>query len=158
MRTSINYLCGLSLLTALSLTPTAAFASKTVLHGSICQNIYPPEFAPYGEGVYHEAAGVRNSTNEAKFVVCPLVRVNGSGTLTDIEVTIDDTTGDMWCTVGVTSRYSTNATYETLYGSGVGDQVLDFGAVAGSQYEGNYYVFCTLPPASKVTSIVVDES
>ena len=87
MCTSINYLFGLSLLTALSFPPTAAFASKTVFHG---QNICSPEFAPYGEGVYHEAAEVRNSTNEAKFVVCPLIRINGSGTLTDIGVTIDD--------------------------------------------------------------------
>lgn len=143
-----------------SAAPTPAMAAKTVFHGATCENVYQPDFAPYGEGVANTATGIANTTNSFKYVVCPIDRlIGGGGSLTDVEVSIRSNNTDTWCRINSTDRYGNSGTSSPiLYAAGTGAQTLDFGSFGSAPYEGMYYAFCVLGPNAKVTSIAVDEN
>lgn len=137
----------------------AQAATKETFSGTQCESLYDAN-SPYGEHVdYQYGAIINRSSTYWGYIDCPVPRANGysSGTISDLEVSVTDTDGSMWCTVINRDRFGDTVASETVNSTGTGDRVLDFGGVAGSAYEGYITVFCVLPRSGgKVHSIVVD--
>lgn len=143
---------------ALLVLPGEALATKAVFHGSTCQTFNPP-WESGGTGVWRGNYGIRNSASPYRFVVCPISWQNGfGGNITDIEVSMYDTSGQSWCTVVTADQHNRSGGYKTRYTSTAGLQVSDFGSIPYSSYEGTYFVRCLLRPNAEIRSIVVDES
>lgn len=137
----------------------SSWATKETFSGTLCESLYDFSW-PYGAGIAYQYGAIWNrSSTDWAYVDCPVPRANGfsSGTIADLEVSVTDTSGDMWCSVANMDRYGSAVATETVYSSGTGNRTLDFGSVAGSTYEGYINVFCVLPKnGGRVNSIVVD--
>ncbi len=145
-----------ALLTVLAIP---SWASKETFSGTMCESLYDNTW-PYGENVTYQYGAIWNrSSTHWGYVDCPVPRANGysSGTIADLEVSVTDPSGDMWCTAINRNRYGDTVGSETVYSSGTGNRILDFGSVSGTAYEGYITVFCVLPMnGGRVNSIVVD--
>lgn len=138
---------------------STAMASKQVFPGSVCENNYPPN-SSYGTGIYRTYGTSRNSASNWRYMWCPIDRANGANSsgATDLEISVIDPTGDMWCQATSYNRYGTsNAVTEMRSVSGSGNRIIDFGSLPGGFYEGYYAVFCVVPTGGSITSISVDE-
>lgn len=139
---------------------TSSAATKVVFNGAICQNIASPDTS-FGNGLDYSQGETRNASSGYRYVVCPLVRMNGGGGgITDIEVSVSTSSSNSgtFCSALTGDRYTNNVTSESRDANASGVQVLDFASVSGAYYEGTYWVFCALASGAAVTSIVMDES
>lgn len=145
----------------IGLSSEAMAASKTVIHGSDCENNYPPN-SSLGTDLYQSATGLRNGSTSWRYIVCPIPNVQGfsSGTLTDVDVAVYSTNPDMWCRVGSYDRYLSTGNVSALReANGTGNRNIDFGNPGlTSYYEGSFYVFCVLPAGGYIRSIAVDQN
>lgn len=149
-------------LSAILLSTTASIShavTKQTFSGTQCESVYSASTV-YGAGIgYQYGAIENNSSTHWGYIDCPVPRANGysSGTIADLEVSVTDTDGGMWCTAINRNRFGDTVASETVYSTGTGDRVLDFGSVAGTAYEGYITVFCVLPKSGgKIHSIVLD--
>jgi hypothetical protein len=136
-----------------------AMASKQVFPGSVCENNYPPD-SSLGTGVYRTYGTSRNSSSSWRYMWCPIDRANGSNSsgATDLEVSVYDPTGEMWCQATSYNRYgNSTAVTEMRSVNSAGHRIIDFGSLPGGYYEGYYAVFCVVPSNGRISSITVDE-
>lgn len=156
---SINKMAIVAALVLLGGISLPAAASKQVFPGSVCENNYPPD-SSLGTGIYRTYGTTRNSSSNWRYIWCPIDRANGSNSsgATDLEISVNDPTGDMWCQATSYNRYGNNiAVTEMRSVSGTGRRIIDFGSLPSGYYEGYYAVFCVLPSGGSITSISVDE-
>jgi hypothetical protein len=135
-------------------------ATKQTFGGALCESSYNVN-STYGESVdYHFGSIYNNSNSVWGYIHCPVPRANGysSGSVADLEVSVTDTDGNMWCSAYVRNRYGAVIGSETVNSSGTGNRILDFGSVAGgAPYEGYLDIFCVLPRnGGALHSIAVD--
>lgn len=145
----------------MGLSSEALAASKTVIHGSDCENIYPPN-SSLGTDLYNSTWGLRNASSGWRYVVCPIPNVQGlsTGTLTDVDVAVNSTDPEMWCRVSSYDRYLNTGNATALReANGTGRRNIDFGNPGlTSYYEGSFFVFCVLPVGGSILSIAVDQN
>ena len=149
MRTHITSLKILIvLLSSLFITYNLQAATKQTFGGTLCESVYNVTEA-YGENIGYQYGSIINSSNTRwGYIDCPVPRANGytSGNVLDLEVSVTDTSGNMWCSAHVRDRYGNISGSETVYSSGTGDRILDFGSLpGGAPYEGFVNIFCVLP-------------
>ncbi len=138
----------------------AQAATKQTIGGTVCESVYNVN-SVYGASVGYQYGAINNrSSSRWGYIDCPIDRTNGysSGSISDLEISVTDTDGDMWCTAIVRDRYGEMVGSKTVNSSGTGKRVLDFGAVpGGAPYEGFANVFCVLPKqGGAIHSISVD--
>lgn len=139
--------------------PLCHAVTKETFSGTLCESVYGPTTTLGANVAYQYGAIINRSRTDWAYVDCPVPRANGntSGTIRDLEVSITDSEGNMWCTAVNYDRFGTSVASETVYSSGTGNRILDFGTVAGSSYEGYISVFCVIPKnGGRINSIAVD--
>lgn len=135
-------------------------ATKQIFGGTLCKSLYNVNEV-YGENIDYQYGSIFNeSSTRWGYINCPVPRANGysSGNVLDLEVSVTDTNGNMWCSAQVRDRYGNVTGSETAYSSGTGNRILDFGSVpGGAPYEGFVDLFCVLPmDGGAIHSISVD--
>ncbi|MEO1234074.1 MAG: hypothetical protein AAFZ18_34790 [Myxococcota bacterium] len=143
-----------------SLLPGAGTSSRTVLHGGDCHAVYPPEHR-LGSGLLHLGEGLKNASDEGRYVVCGLPRGGGAfGGALDVEVSVTTPNPLLTCMVMSYDRFasSSGSTPARLAG-GTGHRILEFDAsVLPRDDHGSLHVACHLPPGAFVRSISLDQS
>lgn len=138
----------------------AEAATKQIFGGTMCESVYNAT-SIYGEKMVYQYGSLWNrSDSNWGYVECAVPRANGysTGTVADLEVSVTDTYGGMWCSAQVRNRYGDVIGSETVTSTGTGKRILDFGSVpGGAPYEGYLSVFCVVPKNSgAIHSISVD--
>jgi len=152
----------LLLLSGLLLGSTA-IAVEQIYHGSSCENIYPPD-GTLAQNIYHSITGLyfgdpAIATGSSRYIVCPLNRFNVTNTngIRNIEVTVNNRSGAMWCGVASQDRFGGYIRSITRTPA-PGRQILSWGdSVNASVAYGSYSVFCVLGRGDGIYTIRLDE-
>lgn len=145
------------------LVGSTAIAVEQIYHGSSCQNLYPPN-STLGQNVYHGTTGLffgdpAIATGSARYIVCPLTRLNVTNTngIRNVEITVDNRSGAMSCSIASQDRFggyirSVNRT------PALGRQTLSWGnSVYASVAYGSYSALCFLGMGDVIYTLRLDE-
>ena len=120
-----------------------------ILHGTACTASSP------SAAVYFTTDSAYTTTSSA-FVFCPVIKDNTTTTagLADLEVSVSNASGSMYCTAFSLDRYGNTLDSSTVYAANGSDKVINFGsAINVSDSRGGYSVFCYLGAGDRLHSI-----
>src|SRR5690606_2286532 len=105
--------------------------------------------------VYFTTQGAYTTTSTA-FVFCPVTKDNTVSTagLDDLEVSVSNTSGTMYCQAFSLDRYGSGLDSKIVYPASGSNKIINFGAdINVSDSRGSYTIFCYLGAGDRIHSI-----